>query len=270
MRLQSNLRSATRRRMLSIVPVMLGLCAAGNSLAVAQTVQKRTPVLVISDDVKRKDLLFITAALDPGGDAGFGTKLTVQTPSYLEQGQLDDFAAVVLADVARLGDAELAALEKRVSAGGGLLVFLGPQADAAWYNEKFYADGKGLLPAPLGKIEKREWTEAANIQASDHATFKPFAEKQQELLRRVYFARWHAVRDGWKAPRDGSVKRVAALEKTIPLIVEKDYGKGRALVVYTFPSEDWTQWQITPSWVVWLSAVIDYLTGKEPEAIKKK
>ena len=54
-----------------------------------------------------------------------------------------------LLDVPRLADDELAALEDYVRDGGGLALFVGPNTDRAFYNERLYRKGDGLFPVPL-------------------------------------------------------------------------------------------------------------------------
>ena len=58
---------------------------------------------------------------------------------------------MILANVRKLNDDQLRALEDFVKNGGGLLIFPGNRIDAAWYNGALFKDGKGLLPLALGR-----------------------------------------------------------------------------------------------------------------------
>ncbi len=60
---------------------------------------------------------------------------------------------MLLANVRKLDDDQVRALEEFVQNGGGLLIFPGNRIDAAWYERALFKDGKGLLPLALGALE---------------------------------------------------------------------------------------------------------------------
>lgn len=67
----------------------------------------------------------------------------------LDRIDLRPFSAVYLMNVPSLGDAAVKNLEKYVSGGGGVGVFLGPNVNPPDYNAKFYRGSGGFFPVPL-------------------------------------------------------------------------------------------------------------------------
>ena len=68
---------------------------------------------------------------------------------------LSEQAVVILANVRKLNDDQLRALEDFVKNGGGLLVFPGNRIDATWYNGALFKDGKGLAAARARRARRR-------------------------------------------------------------------------------------------------------------------
>jgi Aerotolerance regulator N-terminal len=81
-----------------------------------------------------------------------GYDVRVRTAADLEKVNLRQYVSVILCGVPRLSDPAVKNLEEYVAGGGGAAFFLGPDikiADADFYNERLYADGKGLFPLPI-------------------------------------------------------------------------------------------------------------------------
>ena len=74
---------------------------------------------------------------------------TVVDSSGLQQQPLDNYSAVVLADVPSLNAKDTKALADYVQRGGGLLVFAGDQLQRSFYNDQLLTNLK-LLPAAYG------------------------------------------------------------------------------------------------------------------------
>lgn len=82
-------------------------------------------------------------------DAVPGYSPVVKSVEELERPDLRKYGGIYLLNVPRLTPKGLKNLEEYVRSGGGVAFFLGPKIDRAFYNEFLWADGKGLLPAPL-------------------------------------------------------------------------------------------------------------------------
>ena len=108
------------------------------------------PVLLVDGSPAGDDGFYLSKALSPGGISKPGWAPQIERPSYLRNhNQFQNFAAICLLDIPSLDENEIAALEKYVEQGGGLGIFLGPNAQRNFYNERLYRDGLGMLPAPI-------------------------------------------------------------------------------------------------------------------------
>ncbi len=94
----------------------------------------------------------LATALRPAGDVFSGNEVVVVDESGFDQAQLGDYHAVILANVYRVSEPQVEALERFVRTGGGLIVFAGDQVDAGLYNGALYRGGDGLLPARLADV----------------------------------------------------------------------------------------------------------------------
>ena len=133
----------------------------------------------------------------PGGPVRTGISPRIETPRYLSLNPLDGFQVIYLANVERLDESAVEALERYVKAGGGLAVFLGPRCRATFVNEELYRDGKGLFPLPLSDpaellVDRLEKT--PDLEVTDHPIFRvfagaaeqvPFDGQRQPVLRRA-------------------------------------------------------------------------------------
>jgi hypothetical protein len=152
---------------------------------------------------------------------------------------------VVLRNVPRLTATQQETITHFLAGGGGVLVTLGPEVEADYYNLQLYRGGKGWLPAHLDGIE----TEAAHLApgGSDHPALRLFLEKAKDgqsssrfpQLGRVRLPRW------WKlTPPQGvaSGVQVAALRTAAneyPFLVEWiDPNRAGRLLLCAVPLDD--------------------------------
>ncbi|MBI3411722.1 MAG: BatA domain-containing protein [Planctomycetes bacterium] len=125
----------------------------------AVEIRDKVPILVIDGEGSRgrqenQDSFFLNTAIISVPGASYelvnGDELGggVATKA-LERPDIRQYPSIFLLNVRELTDKQLANLEAYVKEGGGLGVFLGPQVNPAFYNKKFYNQGKGVFPAPL-------------------------------------------------------------------------------------------------------------------------
>jgi Aerotolerance regulator N-terminal/von Willebrand factor type A domain len=174
------------------------------------------------------------AFADPSDKA----RVSFVTPRVVTHGDLDPETllakvsppprVVVLADVPRLTEPQLAGLTRFVSEGGGLLVCVGPRTQQAFYNDQLYAEGKGLLPARLDGIEtvKSEQSVTLDVKRFLHPALELFREEPNCTLGQAGYTRW------WKATAasHGKGATVALFANDDPWLIEKTHGQGRVLL----------------------------------------
>lgn len=235
-------------------------------------------------DVTREDEVYLLkAALAPPGRVESGNNVVVFSPEAFESVDLADAAVVVLANVARLGDGATRRLETFVAAGGGLVVFCGDAMDAAFYNERLYAGGRGPLPARSGDVVRAAGRpEPFHIVDYDtgHESLRRWGNDLLRMLADVNVSAFRAI-----VPLDDSVEVAAdddaenALRSSAspqsalqivcrfddaarsPAILARAYDAGRCVLVTTTADRDWSNWPACITFVPMMLELVQYAAG---------
>src|SRR4051812_14290349 len=85
-----------------------------------------------------------------------GKKPDVSAP---QEQRLSAYQVIVLTEIEQLNDAQVAALERFVADGGGLLIIPGEQMRTEELNAALFRDGAGILPAALGMANSSDWSD---------------------------------------------------------------------------------------------------------------
>lgn len=206
---------------------------------------------------------YLRAVLRPTRETG-EAEVSPFTPEVVEltalsSAELPRYEAVVLANVGRLDEPVAAALESYVRDGGAVLVFLGDQIDRAFYNERLYRDGQGILPCSVGPAEgdAADRTKAVHIEenAGDHPFVRLFREQKVIKLSSPAFFRRYALEG---AERREGVGVVCRFDGGAPAIVEGRAGKGRAVVVASSAGDE--AWNDMPSWPMFQTLLHEVVT----------
>lgn len=229
------------------------------------------PVLLIDGSREGDDGYYLSTALAPGGASKPGWNPQVERPDFLRQHEvLGDYAAIFLLDVPRIDDAEVQALESYVTAGGGLAVFVGPQSQRAFYNDRLYRDGEGLLPVELDvatQLLRTGEMDAADIVVTDHPLFRIFRGQRNSFLALAAVNYYYAIQPGWKPPKDGNTNVLASLRNGAPFVLSKKYGEGRVVLQLTKLSPkktelgSWNNWSLNPVFPVYANELVGYLSS---------
>jgi hypothetical protein len=224
------------------------------------------PVLMIDGDPQARDARFLTWAAAPGGSVRTGLRPQMETPRYLSQKPLDGFGAIILTNIDRLDKSAVKALEQYAATGGGVAFFLGEMSQSKFFNDELFRDGTGLFPLPLKgpadlPIDRLE--SAQDVQVEKHFIFRIFAELRNTFLQTVMVQRYFAPADDWNPTPDSSVRVIAKLRNGSPLVVEKNYGKGRVVAFMTSAAPTWNNWARNPSFVVVLQDLQAYLSQQD-------
>ena len=239
-------------------------------------------------DVYSDEAAFLSTALRPEGELFSGNEVTVVEESEFETTSLTNFHLVVLANVYRVSDAAVEALEKYVREGGGVLIFLGDQVDADSYNTGLFRDGSGLLPGAL--MEIRRPIEPVHLTVSDrlHPALRGLAGDGDPLgLGQVPFFEFVGCKpfgaessdgnapspsspsqspDGSKGtdgtglrdrtsgtdPEAARTARILAQfddADRSPAILERGLGAGRVILVTTTADKEWHLWPDHPTFL---------------------
>lgn len=231
---------------------------------------KQVRVLVVDGDPASNAAFFLRNALQPV-PAEMASTYYLQpqagVPGQLGVTRLSDFDAVILADVPPLAPTAVDNLARYVREGGALLVFPGPQATAAFYNEEL-GGRAGLLPAFLGALRGAAEGdgEAAELvlQGSNHQhpVFALWNEPGAGSLAAVRFrAAWELV------PRAAATNAVPVgdvpvsqvmvrFSDGVPAAVEGGVGRGRVMLFSSTAGTAWNDLAVRPAFIPLLHRAI--------------
>ncbi len=170
----------------------------------------------------------LAAALDPVGDNADLFRTTRIAAPALTAAALARARVVVLGDVPALDAAAVAAVERFVVGGGGVLVVLGTRSEPDLLRRTWHRGGAGFLPcAPVGIAEPAEPGRPGPMDLG-HPALSAFSARNAAAWSGVQVRRWIRL-DASKA----DVARLVSLADGDPLVVEGARGFGRVAVVAT-------------------------------------
>ena len=205
------------------------------------------------------ELFFASAALTvaAGGASGMAfDRIPVADLAGRLEGD-DRPGLLVLANVARLDDAQQAAVERFTDAGGGVLVTLGDRADVDAWN-RLSDPGRmhgGLLPAKLTALP----ADAAALLPEERVSFADAAHPALAGLAEEPALRSMSVRPRFDAAPGPDAAVVLATGDGRPLLVEKPFGLGRIALLTTTLDRDATDLPVQPVFVPLLHRLAAHL-----------
>ncbi len=261
--------------------------ALDNVRTIAIDVAPAVSVLVVNgesaSDHSRDEVYLFCTALHPAGRAASGNEITVIEEQELEVADLSPQDVVVLANVARLSAGATRRLEQFVQTGGGLVIFAGDQVDPAFYNERLYNGGKGLLPVALTDVVTAPAAGQPFTFAdwnSGHPLMRDFVDQLASVLRQVRIYAFLGTRkelaaasapskssaDASSRPDDSTmvIARFNDADKS-PAIVERTFGQGRCLFIATSVDQEWNDWPASFSYLPFMLKLVQY-TARQAKA----
>lgn len=254
--------------------------AIDNVRTTAVDVAPAVSVLVVNgesaSDHGRDEVYLFCTALHPAGRAASGNELTIIEEQELEVADLSPQDVVVLANVARLSVGATKRLEQFVHHGGGLVIFAGDQVDPAFYNERLYNGGKGLLPVALTDVVTAPAAGQPFTFAdwnSGHPLMRDFVDQLASVLRQVRVYAFLGARKepvatsaptkpsaGVPSKPDASTLIIARFNDTdkSPAVVERTFGQGRCLFVSTSVDQEWNDWPASFSYLPFMLKLVQY------------
>lgn len=228
------------------------------------------------------EVFFLRNALVPvAPDAAeeYFVKATTISAPELSQARLDDFDAVVLANVPAVGESLASALDGYVRRGGGLMVFPGAQVDATSYNEQLFSKQR-VLPAEFGELRGQLDKDDAFVTLQEKAYEHPIVELWNDpgagRLGGARFFRWFELKLPQKdtkpaAPvggEDGELPRVVVrYSDGSPAIVERALGLGRVVQFGSTADTAWNDLPVRLAWVPLLHRTLGSLVERQDEGL---
>ncbi len=181
--------------------------------------------------------------------------------------KLDQFDVIVISNGWAMTEREILAIEAVVRSGRGLIVFPSGGKSLELLNASLYRSGKGPLPASILGQERFRAEEGAlrfELAGSEHSLIRDFQRNPGSGLEATLVFQWAKL-----APTGDS--RVALRFTTQdPAIIERQFGRGRVLLIATNPLAEWSTWgALGQSFVPLLHEAILYsASGTQSPAIE--
>jgi hypothetical protein len=207
---------------------------------------------------------FLRDALDALARAGnHSLRLTSRSATSVTPADVDHADLAILAGVPKLPDEAATALDKRVRAGAGLIVFLGPLIDVDTYRRQFFhavQSAEGLLPlSPLAgpsPFKQGGPDELRQIRWS-HPLLAPLRDPLLGDLSQSQFLKYAALEAG---PSKGE-RVLARFADDTPALVEHVLGGGRVLLWNTTADDAWSDLPRRRCFVPLVDRMVAYLTA---------
>jgi uncharacterized membrane protein len=216
------------------------------------------------------ELAYLRAALTATADEDGQSPIQIDavSPAELTARSLADlkkYPLIILANVESLAASVVEKLEEYVDGGGRLFVTLGDKVRATSYNESLANAARphgGLLPGKLVKVQGDPASGATSATVSDvdtdHPALSSFGDPRSGNLMLVRFKAFWEVERGDSAVLMG-VRRDAGVGTGFPLLLEKEFGRGRVMLFTSTIDADWTNFPFRTSFLPWSYRLVGYL-----------
>lgn len=256
-----------------------GLPVDNRYLATVSVVE-RLGVLVVNGDASKQPLRgetdFFEIALQPFAQSGQTLSDLVQArvvePEEFDRATLEGMRVVVLANVRRLTELQVAGLVRFVESGGGLLVFAGDRLELEWY-ERVLTGDSALLPMSFTALAGNPVDAGAGTplvaEHFTHPALELFNDRRNGNLADGRVWSWYQLRlpSTAVAPSQASPQILARLANGDPLIVESARGHGSVIQVATACDADWSNLPMRPFYLPLMQQLVTYLAARwEPVA----
>lgn len=243
----------------------------------------------LGSEARDSEVFFLKNALVPvpaDAAADYFIKTVSVTPSELSQARLDDYDAVVLANVPDFSDALVTALEGYVRRGGGLMVFPGARVNTAFYNEQLFQKLK-MLPAEFGAIRGEADKDDAFVTLQEKGYEHPIVEIWNDpgsgKLGSARFFRWFELKPelqekeqrgkgaGENSPlppgSSAPLRIVLNYADGSPAVMERPWGLGRVIQFSSTADTAWNDLPVRLAWVPLLHRTLGSIVQRQDEGL---
>jgi hypothetical protein len=229
------------------------------------------------------ETFFLRHALVPvpaSEQPNYFVKVSRLTAPEFSSARLDDFDAVMLANVADFSEALAKSLEQYVQRGGGLVVFSGGRVNSAFYNEQL-AGKHRLLPATFGPARGSAEQDAEYFTVQDRDLTHPIVSLWNDpgagTLSSVRFYRAHDLvpiaynvsktNNTAELEQSGPPQVVIKFTHGTPAIVEHTFGLGRVIMFASTADTAWNDLAVRPAFVPLIHRALGAIVQRQDEGL---
>jgi hypothetical protein len=263
---------------------------ADDSRAVAVRAIREVRVLLVDgepgSEARDSETFFLRHALVPvppdlAGD--YFIKATGITGPELSQARLDDFDAVVLANVPDFSENTLKSMESYLRRGGGLIIFPGGRVNLTFYNEQLWKRFHFLpaeLGAPRGQAEQEEKFFTLQNKDYEHSIVSIWNDPGSGTLASSRFFRAFVLKAAAvsrppgatnapveKAGEAGEPAVVLRYSDGAPAVMERTWGLGRVVLFSSTADTAWNDLPVRPSFVPLVHRALGAIVQRQDEGL---
>ncbi len=218
----------------------------------------------------------------PDAAASYFIKTTTITTPELAQARLDEFDAVILANVPDFSEATLKSFQSYLRRGGGLMIFPGGLVNAAFYNEQLFKRFSFLpagLGAPRGQPDQDEKFFAFQDKDYQHPIVEIWNDPASGTLSSARFYRAFplqmapvatAASAGQKAKEErpeeaGEPQIILKYADGVPAVMERAWGLGCVVLFSSTADTAWNDLPVRPSFVPLIHRALGSIVQRQDE-----
>ncbi len=235
---------------------------------------------------RERETFFLRHALVPvpAAEAGryFIRPATITQPE-LGTVRMEDYDAVILANVESFNESVVKQLQQFLRRGGGLMVFPGDRINRDFYNSELF-DRLRILPAELGQPHGQADQEEAflTLQSRDyqHPIVSIWNDPGSGTLGTAHFFRSFPLlapgRDGAaqgtddaseSVPEAGDPRVVLRYADATPAVMERTWGMGKVILFSSTADTAWNDLPVRPAYVPLIHRALGSLVQRQDEGL---
>lgn len=210
-------------------------------------------------DPARSESFYLMTAMAPGG-AAESIDPRLREGDNLSGQNLRGFDVIVITNVRGLSGADRRALGEYTRAGGGLLLFPGPETDPTRVNADYSAGN--LLPAKLLPRKTLSVNDALSLNPATMTgdALSLFKETTTMNLGTAHFTTYYPLQPLWNARDPNAVQVLARFSNGDPAFVERREGFGRVILAASSSGTSWNELPLKPAFVPLAYQLVSYLS----------
>jgi len=172
---------------------------------------------------------------------------------------LRDYDVIAIAGLSNLAQNDRAALAEYVRAGGGVMLFPGPDSDPGQINSGLGA--AGLLPAKLGPRKKLDEKSGLKLEPSSirHPALAMFKDTSNLHLSGAQFYTYFPLEPVTDESNLGAVRVMVRFNNGEPALVERQVGLGHVILAASSAGRQWNDFPLQSSYVPLVYQLMFYL-----------
>src|SRR4051812_8823438 len=232
---------------------------------------------------RESETYFLKNALTPVSPdalADYFVKVATLTAPEISQAQLDNYDAVVLANVSDCSEATLKSIEQYLRRGGGLMIFPGARVNVPFYNEQLLNRFNFLpaaLGAPRGQADQDEKFFTLQQKDYQHSIVSIWNDPGSGTLGSAHFYRafelkpakppvTHGRADG-KEQQAGVPQVILTYSDGTPAVMERTWGLGRVVLFSSSADTAWNDLPVRLAFVPLIHRTLGSIVQRQDEGL---